>query len=821
MVPGVGDEFGPYKILGPLGVGGMGMVFRAQDMRLHREVAVKVLADHLNVPSMKERFLREARAASALNHPNICTLFDIGEQSGTPYLVMELLHGDTIKHLCAGNPLPPELILEYGSQAADALAAAHARGVVHRDIKSANIFVVQQDHGTTQVKILDFGLAKMDSGDTMVTSSGQLMATSLDQGLTSPGSTVGTVAYMSPEQAKGEPLDPRTDIFSLGSVLYEMATGGLPFPGATSALVFVGLLSKDPISIRATVPGFPPELERIIFHCLAKERGDRYQTARELRQDLLRLTARESSGSHAVASAAIQPAAPSAGGSPGSGAVLAASSVNQTVISPPPEPAPASAVTASSSSVVEPETYTVPSAETSRDFMRSGLSRPAEPQTGRARNQQRESPFVHAEDLDSMVSIPVAKIPVDVSSGSVSIPVPPKQKRASAPPASPQQSSTRVPVASSYSAEEEKPKNNAGMMIGIVALLLLAVGGFAYYHFASSNHSAVEEATVASPEAPAANATAAQVRELFNEGHLNKALAAARGVAAADPKSPVGFALQQEALDRTDEFEAARQMYKSAVTAGADKSAAVHSEELLTSRLLNDSVGEQSQVAWSSSSPDGYLVTIADGYALQDAGKLPAASSAWQEGARKASLAGNSAAAAAALSSNALANALSGNCGTVSGQAGAATKLQSSPLVLANSGIALGLCHSSEAAEMLEALSKAEASNPLADKLYVPEVKAAVAIGQNNGAAALQSLQGVAQYDLGSLAPYLRGLADLQTKQPKLAVGDFKSVIEHRGAFVSGRLLCYPLALAQLSRTYAQMGDQMNAARIANQLKNY
>jgi serine/threonine protein kinase len=816
MVPGIGDEFGPYKILGPLGTGGMGMVFRAQDTRLHREVAIKVLADHLNVPAMKERFLREARAASALNHPNICTLFDIGEQNGTPYLVMELLHGETMKELCAGSPLAPEAILNYGAQAADALAAAHAKGVVHRDIKSANIFVVPQDDGHAQIKILDFGLAKMDSGDTLVTSSGQLMATSLDQGLTTPGSTVGTVAYMSPEQAKGEQLDARTDIFSFGSVLYEMATGTLPFPGATSALVFVGLLSKDPAPITKYVPDFPPALAYIILRCLAKEREDRYQNARELRQDLLRLTARESSADNIVAASGSFPVTPPPVPRP-----FAESSPSQAAFSPamPSSPSMSSAAVRASSA----ETPTVEVSRASSDFLRSPLSKPAEPTTSRTRSQQRQSPFVHAEDLESMVSIPVAKMPPTPSQGEVSIPAPGREKTVPAARVAPERKPA-VPV----EATPETAKSNAPMLIGVGVLAVVLIGGFAYTRLSGHKSTATTEEAASSgvsPSVPAVDATPLKVHDYFNAGQLASALNAARAISAKDPKSQDGFALQQEALDRMGQYDAARLVYKSAIaspppTPDPTKAAAIHAQELITSRLLDDSAGEQAQLAWAATSSAGYLVTVANGYALADAGQAAAASSAWQKGAHEATLAGDKTTAASALAANALANALGGNCTTVSGQANAALSLHGTARGEAKAAIALGLCRE-PAASVIDTLQKDHAEDPLVKDLYVPEIKAAIALGQNNGTAALAALQGLAKYDLGSLAPYMRGLADLQTKQANLAIGDFGQIIEHRGAFVAGRLLCYPMALAEMAKTYQQMGDKLNAEKYAQKLHSY
>jgi len=283
MIPESGQFFGPYEILGHLGAGGMGTVLRAYDPRLHREVAIKMLRDEFEMPGMRERFLREARAASALNHPHIATIFDIGEQAGEPYMVMELLEGETVRDRIQRGGCSIEEIVTIGCQCAEALAEAHAKGIVHRDIKPANIFLVRKNTGQIHVKILDFGLAKVESAESS--------RSRLD--LTSSGATVGTVAYMSPEQARGEILDARSDIFSLGVVLYEMAAGQVPFSGATSAIVFVGLLSRDPEPIRDWNKAIPKELEKVVFKALAKDRMDRYQKAHEFQRALEPITGKK------------------------------------------------------------------------------------------------------------------------------------------------------------------------------------------------------------------------------------------------------------------------------------------------------------------------------------------------------------------------------------------------------------------------------------------------------------------------------------------------------------------------------------------------
>lgn len=278
MVPQVGQKIGPYEILGRLGTGGMGLVFSAWDSRLHRDVAIKLLREDVLTPSMRSRFLGEARAASRLNHPNICTIFDIGEEQNQPYLVMELLKGETLRGRIQRGPVSLEDILRVGTEVADALATAHEKGIVHRDIKPANIVLVDKPGGRFQTKVLDFGLAKINAE---AFESG---------GLTTTGMTVGTVSYMSPEQARGELLDGRSDIFSLGVVLYEMATGRLPFTGATSALVFVQLLNRAPDPVRNFNSGFPREFEGIINTCLQKDRNARYESAHALVEALHKVT---------------------------------------------------------------------------------------------------------------------------------------------------------------------------------------------------------------------------------------------------------------------------------------------------------------------------------------------------------------------------------------------------------------------------------------------------------------------------------------------------------------------------------------------------
>ena len=807
MVPEAGQKFGPYEILGELGGGGMGMVFRAFDPRLHREVALKLLHDQFSMPTMRERFLREARAASALNHPNICTVFDLGEQNGEPYMVMELMNGETLRDRIARGKMPSEEIIHYCVQVADALSEAHSKGIVHRDIKPANIFLVRKSTGVPQVKVLDFGLAKMENSS----GSGHR-----DIQLTSTGATVGTVAYMSPEQARGESLDARTDIFSCGAMMYEMATGHLPFTGATSAVVFAALLGRDPDPVRNWNAAIPKELEKIILKALMKDPRQRFQRADELQAALEKASGKQGhggwlgrafqggsddeprhdspmprGGSDPVRDRTVvqrkSPSAPMPDVSrlnpsppPSAGAQFSTDNRNKTV----------ALASDPSGSAVAPHIPNLPMRGSS-DATQIFPTRPASAEGLSAHTEVRHTEVRRTESADEQFLAPAKMTPL-----------PPKELQygdSSKRQALPTQHTQWLPAVSeeeiaheSVDAEPVAPKKSGAFKYVLLLIILIAAPAGIYY-WKNGNLSG----NAATPTVKTVN-----VAQELAAGNYSKALQVAGPAYESDPHNGEAYGQAEIALLGLDRYEAAAHL-----EGDSQKNGSRHDANLVAALYLSGKDPKQVQ-------PQDADTEATYAFTLDDSGQFVAGVAAWQVAAQMAQAQGLNVQAGSYLAQQALDYSLSGQCGPVSNLVSSALNADSTPHTQMMAAVAAAMCGNvAQASSLADSLRNNESQDAMIEPLYLPEVMGVIALKSGDTQKALTSFDSARKYDLISLTAYLRGLAHIEAKQGQLAIGDFQGVLEHRGAAFVSRNPIYALAQAGLGRAFASIGDKGNSAK--------
>jgi len=785
MVPEAGQRSGPYEILGKLGGGGMGLVFRAWDERLHREVAIKLLHDEYTTPGMRERFLIEARAASALNHPNICTIFDIGEQDGEPYLVMEVLEGMTLKQKIAQGAVPIEDLVRISEEVSEALAAAHAKGIVHRDIKPANIFLVKKPGGRAQAKVLDFGLAKVNQA-----SRAGLASQAIE--ITSAGTTVGTLAYMSPEQARGEPLDARSDLFSLGVVMYEMATRRVPFRGSTSALVYLQLLSQAPESIREWNDTIPRDLERMILRLLAKDRAERFQSANELHGTLRKLSVKGDGGWLKKVPRASVP-----------------------LVQAPDPIARENRIRRRESSSFGPLPEMVPEeSDDSKSDSGGDLIRPRRLPT--RESGPRESAFRSDRGSRSPVALSSFAEAEDArQSGHVTTAIDLYGKALRE---SPNFALAGVQIAWTYEGQyaelaaadaARRARLSAAQAGNRVRLLAeTAAAALDAQDYGSAGVSA-RRLLETDPWDTAGMVALARVMRL--QGHMTESLLSAEQAYRHEPAYGDAYGEAVRALLGLDRFDDALRLSTVAKEAGVGENSWMAAARYLSGRTTATLAAED---AGGESRGEMNLAVLADeAAALDDSGALTAGGEVWQRAARSAQ--GSShlpSAGASMLAKGALNRALLGRCGQAIPFANEATALPYGRTADFEAGLAQALCGGEERAALaMDRLQRGSGLHSWAADFFVPVLRGAMAIAAKDPMRAQEALSGVHQMrDEPPLSNYLLGLAHLAAHHDELAIADFKNVETHRGlAFVKGTAV-YPMAEIELGRAAAAAKEDSN-----------
>ncbi len=926
-------RFGPYEIIEQIGHGGMGLVYRARDTRLNRNVALKVVAESYiatgtPAPSSHERFFREARASSALNHPNICTIYDVGEQGGQPYLVMELLEGETLKQIIHGHSLPLEQLLDYGIQLCSALVEAHTHGILHRDIKPTNLFITRPDQGFGILKVLDFGIAKHAAVNASTSDSlGDLTRSSAGETLTSQGTTFGTVAYMAPEQARGEQVDARADVFSAGVVLYEMATGAAPFFGASIAEIFAALLTREPDSIRQREPKFPRDLERVIFKALAKDREKRYGSAAELRSDLEQIQAALlgmtgggiPSTRMRVATGYSMPRNPRAWAKPIAliAVLLVLAGAGYAGFAwwrarPAPKLTQADPIIVSdftnrtgdpvfdgtlkqalSSQLQQSPMLDVVSDAHLRDSL-SYLEKPADEKitpviardiaeregekavvngtissigneyliTLEAQNAATGDVFAREEGQadgkgkvlgvlrtasdalrkrlePSLASIP--KIDVFFMTPTTS------SQEAFRAYALGQRQLAQADFARSISTYQRAIELDPtfAMAYARMGVAYVAIGNETQGNAAITRAfelsgkvsdrerlyirvqynldvtgdlpQAIDALKIFGQSYPGESVVPTDLSVAYlTLGKFDEAYQQVQKAIAMRPDNGSGYVNAMLALTALNRFDDAKATYQKAESLGLADDASIRGTWIFTAYLIGDKATVQQQIDWARDRTDGYILNAQAALLDEHEGRLEKANEDWQRSINQLTQQKMLAATATMIAERTMDAAMAGRCENAELELDRALKLDQDRSMRGTAAIAYGLCGDPARAEAIEqSLAAAYPQDTLINHVFLPDIAAAVELGEKRPQAALDALRAAEDYDTLGIASYLRGLAHLALKDGADAANDFNIPLSRRSIFVlsqqPGMNMAYPLSMLGLARAEAMQGEKAKA----------